>query len=354
MAEPQEAVAAAEALLEVGRVEEAHWRVTAVLAADPSNVDTLGTLARCHEAADDNAAMLDAASRATAAGPDEPWAHQLRGVALLRLDRSREALDEADTAIRLAPEHWFGHILKGLALANLGQRRAGLAAVHHAARLAPNQPAVHLAEARMHQVRGRTRAARRAFHRVLALDPEHAKAMAALGHAAFTGGYLVSAARHFGSAARAAPADPAGAANVEKVLHAALGWAAMTAWSAGLVLMFGMFPLAWLVAAGVVAAGSWWLRRIWLALPPGGRLLARRQVRTDARSYVRLGMAVVSAALALVIGVVAASAGPDAGAGYALFALTALVGTLMIGAVAVVVADARARRRPPATAAQTR
>jgi tetratricopeptide (TPR) repeat protein len=223
-------LAAAEALLSIGRAEEARRRLAALLAGEPHNVDALCLLARCHVHLDDQAAALTAATAAAAADPNRAEAHILRASALVALDRPDEGLEAADAALALDGDRPAAHLVRALALFNTFKRKEAWAALHEVTRLAPHWADAHAIEGSLHHTLGHHRRARRSYRRALLLRPDHTRAMEGLGHLALRRGRLGVAMRQFGAAAALSPTGQAAAAGVDSALTGLYGWAFIAAW----------------------------------------------------------------------------------------------------------------------------
>jgi tetratricopeptide (TPR) repeat protein len=331
----------AEALLDVGRVEEARQRLATVVAAEPANAHALCLLASCHAEGSDMAASLAAADRAVAAEPGNEWGHRLRANALLSLSRAEEAVAAAEEAVRLAPDTWAGCSLLGAALSATSRRRAARAAFLEARRLAPFNPDVHLVEGRVYHAAGARWRARRRFRRALSLDPQSAVALESLGAIALAEGRLTAAIRHVRAATATAPGSVAALEYLDRAVIGMLGWAIMTLWAVMLVLTFSQFAIAWLVAAGVVAAYAVWAWRGWRALPSATGQALWHRARQDPRMVVRVVGIAVAAAVAAGIGATAAGLDYDDPP----FAqLLALFGTVVVFGAAIGIVDWRHAR----------
>jgi tetratricopeptide (TPR) repeat protein len=304
-------LAAAEALLSVGRPEQARQRISDYLAGHPDDARALRLVARCHEATDEYPQMLAAARAAVAAEAHSYPGHILLTSALIHMNRHADAVGAAEVAIRLHPHGWRGHLLSGVAQCALGRRRTGMAAIGQAVTLAPEEPHVHYVQGLLRHSTGNRLAARRAYRWALRLDPQHAGAQRGLGQLALAAGRLGDAVAHFSGAAAVEPGSPGASAGLVRAFLGLTGTGLIVGWTLMFVLVFGMYPLAWALA-GVLAAGyAAWVARFWRRLPTGGRLLLRTGLRTDPRLYVRVLAGLACAAGALVLGAVDAGIDPD-------------------------------------------
>jgi len=303
-----ESLAAAEALLEIGRPAQARLHAADFLAGHPDDARGLRLIARCHEATDEYGEMLDAARAALAVDAESYQGHVLLASALIHLRRYAEAVEVAAAGIRLYPQGWRTHLLAGVAQCALGRRRAGMTAVGRAVALAPHEPHTHYVQALLRHSAGNRIGAKRAYRRALRLEPGHAGAQRGLGHIALAAGRLVDAVGHFTGAAAAEPG--AGGGGVERALLGIAGWAVLTSWVLLFTLVFSMFPAAWVLA--LAAAGGYTVAavRFWRRLPDGGRLLLKARLATP-RLYVRLGAAALCTVVAVGVGIADAGIDPN-------------------------------------------
>ncbi|WP_163505927.1 tetratricopeptide repeat protein [Fodinicola acaciae] len=331
----------AQALADLGRHTEATTMLGDFLAVEPDHVPALCLLAYCHGENDDVPAMLDAASRACAADPQDEWAVRLRAVALTRSERPEEAIAAARAAARLAPESWASYTVLAVALFGLPWRRpAALAAARQAVRLAPYEPDTHVTRGVLQQALGMNHAARRNYRRALALDPQNVTAAVNLGRIAENTGRLSDAARIYTAAAATSPGTVDGATHVRRVLVQL----ASRAWLVGactmFLLLFTVFPVMWVVAAAVVAGNAYWSYRTVRAFPPAIRPVAISWMRTDPPFLARA----ICTAIVLVTGIGVGIAAPLVPPGPAILPLLlAILIALPATAIAIAVVD---RRRP--------
>src|SRR2546430_5675703 len=286
----------AEALLDIGRPAQAREHAADSLAGHPEDARGLRLIARCYEAIDDYPEMLDAARAAVAVDAGSYQGFVLLASAVVHLRRYDEAVEAAATAIRLSPLGWRGYLLTGVAQCARGRRRAGMAAVNRAVALAPNEPHTHYVQALLRHSAGNRLGAKRAYRRALGLAPGHAGAQRGLGHLALAAGRVVDAVGYFTGAAAAEP--DAGAPGLERALLGIASLGLATSWCLLFVLVFSVFPAAWVVAGALAGGFAVVAVRFWRRVPAGGRLLLRVRVGPP-RGYVRLRAAVVAPAGAL-------------------------------------------------------
>ncbi|MFD7655392.1 tetratricopeptide repeat protein [Actinosynnema sp. NPDC059797] len=139
------AVRRGQALLDVGRHQEAEAQFRAALAADPG----------------------------------DPVTRTLLAQSLLRQERFTEARDESRTALADDPEHVMAHSTLAAALAGSAQLRESLEVLRQAMRLAPGFAGLHLQEAYVLMAQERHAEALESARRARALDPEDADAATA-------------------------------------------------------------------------------------------------------------------------------------------------------------------------------
>src|SRR5947209_1558606 len=341
-------LAAAEALLEIGRPAQAREHAAGYLAGHPEDARGLRLIARCYEATDEYPLMLAAARAAVAADALSYQGHILLASALIHLREYPEAVDVAGQAIRLCPLGWRGHLLAGVAQCARGRRRAGMSAVNRAVALAPHEPHTHYVQALLRHSAGNRLGAKRAYRRALSLEPGHAGAQRGLGHLALAAGRLVDAVGYFTGAAAAEPG--AGGAGVERAVLGIASLGLVTSWLLLFTLVFAMFPAAWAVAALVAGGFEVVAGRFWRRVPAGSRLLVRARIATP-RLYARLGGTALCTLTALGLGIADAGLDPDA-TDVNLWTQFGILGAVFAGTVlAVLAADIADRREAPADTA---
>lgn len=327
----------AEALAELGRHTEAIAMLGTFLATEPEDAPALCLLAYCHGENDDVAAMLDAASQACAADPQDEWALRLRAAALTRAERSDEAIAAAKAAVRLAPENWAAYTVLAAALFGLPWRRpAAMAAARHAVGLAPYEPGPHVTRAVLQHALGFTGPAKRSYRRALALDPQNVVAAVNLGRIAESSGRLRDAVRIYAAAAATAPGAVDGATHIRR----ALVQLATQAWFVGVgvmfLLLFAVFPVMWPIAAAAAAGYAFWAHRVVRAFPPAVRPIAVSWMRTDRQFLARA----IGAVIVVVTGIGVGIAAPLVPEGPEVLPLIAAVLAAVLGtAVAIAAVD---------------
>lgn len=334
------------ALVDVDRHAEARRPLAEHLATEPDDARALCLLAMCEDAAGEHERMVEAAERACAADPADEWAHRLRALALTHRERPVEAVEAAHEAVRLEPDGWQGRVVLAAALASDPRHgRRALAAAREAARLAPDEAATHFLLGVLQHGRGRYGAARRAYERTLRYEPSHVGAMQNLGRIAESRSQIGTSLRLFGAAARTAPGEVAGTGHLRRVVRQVLGLAWATALCVMFVLLWAMFPVAWAVAAVILAGSALWSWRMLRVLPPPLRSQAASWLRTDPRLATLAWSTAALLTVGVVIGVVATAtvdvgSGPSAGRRMVVLVCVALA-AMVVTAVTVKVVERR-------------
>jgi tetratricopeptide (TPR) repeat protein len=250
----------AEALLDLGRAEDARRHLARVVASDPENAAALGLLARALVLTGRPADALVAANRAAAADPESSSGHLFAAVALVDLEQYDEAARAAREAVRLSPEHAWCHILLTYALSGCAEnmrpsrrRRTAVAearaAGHEAVRLAPESADAHAALGYVAFVAGPRRAAVASLRRALELDPTHAVASNNLGALRLNSYRLFGAGQTLGAALRSDPSLELAKDNLRLVLARALAVANVAA-------LVAVALHLWALSADSAAAGT--------------------------------------------------------------------------------------------------
>ena len=216
----------AQALVALGRSEEAVSMLHQLIASEPEIAPAWCLLAQAQGGVGDAQAALAAAERATALAPENDWPHRLRSAALQQLGDLDGAIAAAREAVAADPDNWRTH--RRLAICMIvAKRDAGdaLQAAERAVALAPNEPSAHHTLGAAHEMRGNHDEADRCFRQALALDPQYSPAHDALAHRQLAAsgfgraGNLAAAATGFRDAVRADPRADDSATNVERVLQ---------------------------------------------------------------------------------------------------------------------------------------
>lgn len=301
-------LAAAEALLDLGRVDAALRLVGQVLGAQPDSLVATRLLARCHLEAGRGGEAFAAAERAVALAPDDPVAHQLRALALVSLGRHGHAAAAAREAIRLAPDAAGIHVLLADALLAAGGTRnilAAGAAAARAHRLDPALAAAHRAAGDVWLCRAEFRRARQAYCAALRLAPDDVLVRHRLAALDSARGRILQSSQGFGAVLRQAPTSV-------PVQQDARAGARRALWRlTDLLSVVALVPTGAAFLAGPVPDVLGTLGLLWLAYTLMGKLSAATRVlirRNLARPV--FGLAFARVAAVLVAPAVPALAGP--------------------------------------------
>src|SRR5262249_8693434 len=143
----------------------------------------------------------------------------------------------------------------------------------------------------------------------------------------------------------AEPGVGAAGSGLERALLGVAGLGLVTGWLLLFVLVFSMFPAAWMVAAVAATGYTMVAVRFWRRVPAGGRLLLRARLASP-RVYVRLAAIGLSALVALGVGIADAGIDPES-TEVDLWPAVGAVGVTFLGTVlAVLVVDVVDRREP--------
>jgi Flp pilus assembly protein TadD len=170
------ALARAESLRLLGRLDDAERTLREGLATAPDDADLLGELGWVLYLADRPAEGLAAVDAAVGGAPQEGRFHQIRACLLSELKRHGEAVQAAYTAASLRPEDPGIARTRARVLSAAGRLREAAEAARHAVALAPESSAAHFTLADISDDLGDRRTARRAYEEALRLDPQNAVA----------------------------------------------------------------------------------------------------------------------------------------------------------------------------------
>lgn len=198
----------AEALLALGRADEADAAAQEALSHDPQQADRLELRARAHAACGRRLEALDAAAAAVIAAPDDLSALLLFGGLLTEERRFDDAVAVLRDAEQRRPEDARVLVSLGITLSRAGRHEEARAALDRGAARAPGFPGVALARAKAALARRDLDAAIAHAREGLARAGADAALHSVLGHALLTAGEREEAGQAFRAAARLAPEDP--------------------------------------------------------------------------------------------------------------------------------------------------
>ncbi|GAA0634363.1 hypothetical protein GCM10010174_64880 [Kutzneria viridogrisea] len=207
----------AQALIDLGRHEQAVQVLIEHLGGQPYDVQALNLLALAHLKSGNNHAALEAANSSAALTPDHEWPHRLRSVALAALGAGPDALAAAELAVSLAPHVSLTHANLATVLTTLGRPQDALAPANTAIGLAPNVADRHVQLARISLALKDLATARAAAQRAVQLEPDNAEAVRALAATDLSSGKLRSATELLLGAVRMDPRQLASGAALDVV-----------------------------------------------------------------------------------------------------------------------------------------
>lgn len=165
-----------EALLALGRFEEAERYLRTALAAAPRDTDLLVSLAEALLRQEKLQAAVTTSRTALATDPEHVRAHSVHAAALGSLERYDDALHAVERALALAPEIAALHVQQATFLAGREDFAEALACVDRAVRLDPESSAAAVSRAGILCDLRRFDEAETAVAEALRLDPENAEA----------------------------------------------------------------------------------------------------------------------------------------------------------------------------------
>ena len=333
--DPAVSLERAQALIDLGRFQEAASHIRPVLSADPANADAACLLAQAELIAGNDLPAFDAAALAVKLAPERAWAHRLMAMGYERFDNNEYEIRHSLEAVRLEPHDPNGYICLARALA---REKADLAAAREAAeealRLAPVEPEAHLTLATVCEQQGDRDGAEAALRRALAVDPEHSAAHNNLARirlrrrgTTLKPALLAIGARGFATAVRTNPSSPTSRLNLDYVIRVFLDWTAYLIFADAFFCAWGgagsTKSIARLLPIAVLALPFLYALRFLARVGPQLRAHVVRTVRFDPR--VRLPAALLAfASIFIVAGAIAAqSARPALAAAAAIGAMAA-------------------------------
>lgn len=297
----EDEVDAAWQLAGAGRYDEAAAVLERLFAVGWRDAGAYHLYAHCQLLLGNPAAMLTAADWAYALDPNSVWGRRLRALALTFADSTEEAIVVAQGATRQSQD-WQSYVTLALCLLGETRLRAAVRAAHRAAELAPGEPVVHIIRGDFQVAYGKVEAARASYRRALSLDPGHVEATQRLYGVAENVGRFGRIARMYAADAASAPWRVGDTSTLPK-LASKIG---QRSWFTGvwlmLVLMFGLFPAAWALAAVLVGAYVGWLAFLLRRLSAAERTFLAICVRLDTALHMSLLGTAMTVPTALGIG----------------------------------------------------
>ncbi|MFI9307432.1 tetratricopeptide repeat protein [Streptomyces triculaminicus] len=170
----------ADALMGIGRYEQAGELLARYLVDAPGDAWAWSHLAHCRFRAGDHEGALKAADEGIAADPEcwYPW--ERRAFLLPFLMRVDEALEAAREAVRVGPEEPSAHSVLARCLLFTGDHQGCYEAHRKVVELNPESATAHFNLAHPAELIGRLDVREQALRNALRLDPDHADARAQL------------------------------------------------------------------------------------------------------------------------------------------------------------------------------
>jgi tetratricopeptide (TPR) repeat protein len=286
--DPRSAYLRAEALVELGRPDQAVAVLHEALAVHPGRADLWGQLAMALLAAERPAEAYQAATTRIQLAPADEWGFRLASLALSALDRGAEAIKAAAESVRLAPLEWRAHARLAHALADEGRLDEAQPAAYRAVELAPNEPEAHMAVGAVAIGLKSWLVAERAYRQVLGLEPGNAAARNNLALVELHHGGVTGAAAGFADAVATDPRVDVARRNLEVTLRVfASRLLYVQSLVAGALWLCLQYPAlaqgASIVAAAATAALAGFTRIRWRALPEAVRGFAVSLLRGGRR-----------------------------------------------------------------------
>ncbi|MFG3343696.1 tetratricopeptide repeat protein [Streptomyces sp. NPDC048018] len=169
----------ADALVELGRYEQAAALLATHLATEPEDAAALVLLARCRHRLGDEQQALATVEQALRAEPDSVGGWLMRTHILLALKEYAQAEESARRAVEIAPRYWGSHYTLGTVLdrsVRAERKRAAYEAARTAVALAPEESDAHFLVGLTAQRIGDLQVAQQAYETALRLDPESSEA----------------------------------------------------------------------------------------------------------------------------------------------------------------------------------
>jgi putative PEP-CTERM system TPR-repeat lipoprotein len=186
----------ADALLAMGKHDEAKQLYSAALAARPTFTPALIGMGRVAVLARDVDSAVSYADRATAAEPRNTDALLFMGDLLRAQNQPEQALAAYDKVVAIAPQHRSAHIEKAYLKTAIGKFESAQADLDIARKLAPTSVLLNYTQALLDFSQGKYSAAQDAMQRVLRVAPEHMPSVLLAGAISLNLGSLHQAEHH--------------------------------------------------------------------------------------------------------------------------------------------------------------
>ncbi|MEU9983908.1 tetratricopeptide repeat protein [Streptomyces sp. NPDC050856] len=173
------AAARAEALVDLGRYDEAKSVLGARLREEPEDLRAWLELARCHLAADEDDKAVEVTGQAMRLAPEDYATLHMRARALRAVGRMAETGALLREAIRVDPHRWraYGTLAEIQPWLPDGDVREGLRLAHEGVRLGPDEPRAYESLYKAALLAGDHACAERTLNALRALDPANSLAV---------------------------------------------------------------------------------------------------------------------------------------------------------------------------------
>jgi len=297
-----ETVAKAQALVDVGRADEAAAMLSTALAADPGQWRAWCMLGVAHLERRMHREALDCARRAIELEPDEGWPHRIVSIAERHLGNKDRAVAAAREAVRLAPHEAHAHAQLAVALSHARPSRPA-EALNEAARaleLGGNDAGLHRMAGDVALAVKYLWLAEERYEKSLQIDPSNAAAINNLALIRLRGGNPLAAARGFARAAGLDPAADLHRRNIDVAVQHVLLYAMVLL--GGVALVDGVLPIAEGAAllAAFVLAGVFLVRARRVIGPAAWAYAWRAPIRSRGGRWAACAIAVQISLLATV------------------------------------------------------
>jgi tetratricopeptide (TPR) repeat protein len=192
----------ADALLQIGRHEQAEAAARQALVAEPEHSPALYCLARSLAGQKRNAEALEAVDQYLIQRPDSEWGYRQRALVLRSMNSRKESVAAACEAVRLAPESSETHRVAAMCYLDVNSFAKALEHADLAVSLRPDSALAWFVRAQVSEAAGADGAAEDHYREVLRLDPQNGSAVNNLGRLKARRGDVRGASELFDQAAR--------------------------------------------------------------------------------------------------------------------------------------------------------